>query len=427
MTFIDRLIQVIVSNCKKYRQIIFFIALAAIVLPEITVYFHKPNRGYDIFGYLRAGHDALKLEDLYRLSAPGKNNTWPPFFSFFTTPLALSEDFLGLAVTKELWYFINFAAFIASIQMISLMLYKKKPAFLPQKNGFDFSSDLVFVPFFLILPGFIYNFFMLQINMFVLFLTIAGLFFYNRDKNWKAGFFFGLAAAIKAYPGLFLIYFIFRKQWKVAGTMFVWSAGFTLFPILFYGFERYIGLMMEWISISFFKPFVIGYKSSNNQSLYAFWERLLAHQFHITQPASILIKAANFSSIFAILSAAFISISRFPLKKASITGFIEFSIICIMMMLFPPIAWRHYWVLLLPAASSVYYCLRKMPQAANALVKYLFTAYILLMGIPYFFSKSAISTFLRMQSSYMFAGLVLLIILVILHRNINLQQSTQCC
>jgi hypothetical protein len=420
MIMASRLKLVIINFFKKHRIPIFFIALAAIVLPEITVYFHRPNRGFDIYGYLNAGNDALKLENLYRISEPGKNNTWPPFFSFFCVPLALSQKFLGLPVTKELWYFFNFMAFILAMQMISLLLYKKKPSFLPGNDRFDFTSDLVFVPFFLILPGFIKNFFMLQINMFVLFLVIAGFFFYTRERNWVAGLFFGLAASIKAFPGLFLIYFLLRKQWRVSGAILLWAIGFTVSPVLFYGIERFSNLMIEWMSISFFKPFIVGYHSYLNQSLYAFWERLLAHQVHITQAGSMMIKSANYLSIITISIIVFSSILSVPYKKLSISGFIEFSMICVMMMLFPPIAWEHYWVLLLPATASAYYCLKKMPQVFTTAVKSLFVTYIILTAVPYIFSKSAITYFLKMHSSGMFSGLVLLFALVILHRNINL-------
>jgi len=416
----SRLKQTIINFCQKYRKLIFYIALAAIVLPEVTVYFYRPNRGFDIYGYLSAGNDALRLENLYRISEPAKNNTWPPFFSFFCIPLALSQKLFGLPVTKELWYFFNFFAFILAMQMISLLLYKKKPSFLPGNDRFDFTSDLVFIPFFLILPGFIKNFFMLQINMFVLFLVIAGFFFYTRERNWVSGFFFGLAASIKAFPGLFLIYFLLRKQWKIAGTILLWAIGFTVSPVLFYGFERFGNLMIEWLSISFFKPFIVGYQSFSNQSLYAFWERLLAHQLHVTQPASMIIKSANYLSIATISVIVFSSIMRFPYRKLSISGFIEFSIICVMMMIFPPIAWGHYWVLLLPATASVYYCLKKKPQVFTTSVKFLFVTYIILTAIPYIFSKTAITFFLKMHSSSLFSGLVLLAALVILHRNISL-------
>lgn len=133
-----------------------------------------------------------------------------------------------------------------------------------------------------------------------------------------------------------------------------------------------------------------------------------------------MIKSANYLSIITISIIVFSSILSVPYKKLSISGFIEFSMICVMMMLFPPIACEHYWVLLLPATASAYYCLKKMPQVFTTAVKSLFVTYIILTAVPYIFSKSAITYFLKMHSSGMFSGLVLLFALVILHRNINL-------
>jgi hypothetical protein len=88
------------------------------------------------------------------------------------------------------------------MQMISLLLYKKKPSFLPGNDRFDFTSDLVFIPFFLILPGFIKNFFMLQINMFVLFWLLP-FFLLHPGEKLGLRLLLGLAASIKA----FLVFF----------------------------------------------------------------------------------------------------------------------------------------------------------------------------------------------------------------------------
>ena len=35
---------------KKYRKAIFFFILAALILPEITLYFHEPAPGKDLHG-----------------------------------------------------------------------------------------------------------------------------------------------------------------------------------------------------------------------------------------------------------------------------------------------------------------------------------------------------------------------------------------
>lgn len=406
---------------KKYRKAIFFFILAALILPEITVYFNPAsNRGKDLHWYIDAGHDAFKLGELYKFST---TNTWPPFFSFFSVPLALCNDLLGLPLTKVLWYFFNFTAFVISMKIMMLMLHKKRVAFFPGE-GFDFTSDLVFVPFLLVLPAFIANFYWLQINMCILLLIISGLYFYDRNKDWKAGFFFGLAASIKAYPGLFLIYFLFRKQWKAAIATLLWSITFTVSPMLFYGFQKFTALMNEWISMSLLKPITSEYMGTYNQSLYAFWDRLLVHQLHIVEAApSSIIKIANYCSIALIAIISFSSILKVPHKRASVSGMIEFSIICVMMILFPPIAWRHYWVLLLPATVSIYYCMRMIPGVITPLVHYLLTFYVFLIGIPYLFSSTPIGEFLKYYSCYTISALAILAILLILHRNCSLQQS----
>ncbi len=417
----SRIKPAILTLFKKYRKAIFFFILAALILPEITVYFNSNSgRGRDLHWYIDAGHDALRLGELYKFST---TNTWPPFFSFLSVPLALCNDLLGLPLTKVLWYFFNFTAFVISMKIMVLILYKKRVAFFPG-DGFDFTSDLIFVPFLLVLPAFIANFYWLQINMCILLLIISGLYFYNSKKDWKSGFFFGLAASIKAYPGLFLIYFLFRKQWKTAIATLLWSIAFTVSPMFFYGFQKYTALMNEWISKSLLKPIISDYMGTYNQSLYAFWYRLLVHQLHIVETApSIIINIANYCSIALIAIISFSSLLKVQHKRASVSGMIEFSIICVMMILFPPIAWRHYWVLLLPATVSIYYCIRMIPGIITPLVHYLLTVYIFLIGIPYLFSSTPVGEFFKFYSCYTISALVILVILLILHRNCSLHQS----
>ena len=91
--------------------------------------------------------------------------------------------------------------------------------------------------------------------------------------------------------------------------------------------------------MSLLKPLGPDFVTPYNQSLYAFWERLLVHQLHIVETApSIFVTIANYCSIALIAIISFSTILRVPHKRASVSGLIEFSIICIMMILFPPIA-----------------------------------------------------------------------------------------
>jgi len=402
-----------VTFCKKHARIILYIALLAIILPEITVYFHKPNRGGDIEGYLLAGHDALARNDLYIHSAPGKNNTWPPFFSFFISPLALISNVVGIPCTKIIWYFVNFTALLLSMKIISILLYSKNPTLFKQ-SAFPFTSDKVFVPALLVLPALINNFFMLQINALIMFLVFYSLLLDTKNKHIKAGFILALAASIKAYPGLFLIYLLFRKRWKSSVYTMIFGAVLTVSPVIFYGVDGFINLFSNWLSLSFSKPFIIGYTTFNNHSLYAFWERLLAHQLHITTPASQMIKLFNISSILLILISSFTVLLRFASPDRPVLRMLEFSIISTMMILFPPIAWVHYWIIMLPAAATIYYCARMIPQAFTLPIRILSITSLLLIQLPYFFSKSIIKTFLKTYSCYTFSALLALLVLLLL-------------
>lgn len=69
MIISSRIMPAILTLVKKYRKVIFFFLLAALIIPEITVYFN-PNsvRGKDVHGYIEAGHNALKVGELYKFS-----------------------------------------------------------------------------------------------------------------------------------------------------------------------------------------------------------------------------------------------------------------------------------------------------------------------------------------------------------------------
>jgi hypothetical protein len=152
----------------------------------------------------------------------------------------------------------------------------------------------------------------------------------------------------------------------------------------------------------------------NNHSLYAFWERLLAHQLHITTPASQMIKLFNVSSILVILISSFTVLLRFAAPDRPVLRMIEFSVISTMMILFPPIAWVHYWIIMLPAAATIYYCARMIPESMTLPIRIMSITSLLLIQIPYFFSKSIIQKFLKMHSCYTFSSLLALLVLLLL-------------
>lgn len=405
----------IILFAKKYRKIILILAVLAIVLPEISVYFYRPGRGADMHGYVQAGQDALALKDLYLDSKSGRHNTWPPFFSFVCVPLALLDRYLGLPLTKEIWYFFNFFLLIACIKIWMSILVGERPKFISDET-IDFTSNVVFVPLLIVLPAIINNFYWLQINVLILFLVISGYYYYQKNKLIAGGILFALAASLKAFPVLILLYFVIRKQWKIALWFGIFGLAFTIFPAIFYGVPEFLTMLLKWLSISFNQNFVV-WHYHDNQSLYALWERYLFLYLKVTQPASLLIHIFFYASALSLLLITIIVFLRNEYQKFSWQAMFEFSSICILMIIFPPIGWRHYFIFLYPAASVAYLFLKRHSFLfENRIIKILFVGSIAALVIPYLSGKN-IAYFFRMINNWTWAAIFLnTLILILLDR-----------
>jgi len=308
-------------------------------------------------------------------------------------------------MTKELWYFINFFCLILLLKIWILLIAGEKPKYISD-DKLDFTSDIVFVPLIAILPAVINSFFWLQINPLVLFLISYGYYFYQKDKLLSAGTLFALAASIKAFPGLILIYFLIRKEWKVVGWMALMGVLFTISPVIFYGYDQFLTLLNTWLAKSFDQTFEVGHYHEN-QSLYAMWERYLVYYSHITIPGSILIHTLTRLSILTLFLASIFVFTRTKYDKKSIYALLEFSSICILMIIFSPIGWRHYFMFLFPAGAAAYIFLKKNSFLyEQKSIKYLMIAWIALLVIPYL-SGRTLGYYFRTVNNWTWAAICL--------------------
>ena len=407
----------IIVFAKKHRKTILILIVLAVVLPEVSVYFFRPGRGADIHGYIQAGQDALALKNLYLDSTSGRHNTWPPFFSIICMPLALLDRYLGLPPTKEIWYFFNFFLLIAASKMWMSLLVGERPKFISDEK-LDFTSDIVFVPLLIILPAVINNFYWLQINPLILFLVIYGYYFYRKNSFFVGGIFFALAASLKAFPVLILFYFIIRRRWKIAMWMVIFGLVFTISPILFYGVSDFLEMFGKWLTISFRQHFVV-WHYHDNQSLYAMWERYLFLFLKVTQPASLLIHVFYWASVLILLFMTVMVFLKADYQEHSWRAAFEFSSICILMIIFPPIGWRHYFIFLYPAVATTYLFLKRHSFLFGIKsIKILFIVSITALVLPYFLGKH-IAYLLRMANNWTWAAIFLNALILILLNKID--------
>jgi hypothetical protein len=426
MSFADRFQGIqdkILAYARRYRKIILIIAVLAVVLPEVSVYFYRPGRGADLHGYIRAGQHALELKNLYLDSASGRHNTWPPFFSFVCIPLALLDRYLGLPLTKEIWYFFNFFLLILTVKIWMSILIGERPRFISDEST-DFTSNIIFVPLLIVLPAIVNNFYWLQINVLILFLVVCGYFFYRHGKDFAGGTLFALAASLKAFPVLILIYFLLRKQWKVALSMGIMGIAFTVSPVIFYGASDFLAMLKTWLMNSFNQNYVV-WHYHDNQSLYAMWERYLFLYLKVTKPTSMLIHLFYWSSAIGLLIVTLIIFLKTEFQKYSWQEIFEFSSICILMVVLPPIGWRHYFVFLYPATAAIYLFLKRNPSLFESKsIKILFIASVVALVIPYLSGKT-IAYYFRMINNWTWAGILLNAVLLLILSKFGVQISKE--
>ncbi len=119
-----------------------------------------------------------------------------------------------------------------------------------------------------------------NINLFILFLVVAGLYAFHRDWPVVSGLLLALAISCKVTPALFVPYFVWKRSWRtLAGVgvglaLFLWLA-----PAFWLGQERNAELFSSWWR-QMVEPYLGGgivYSGYENQSLPGLVVRLFTH------------------------------------------------------------------------------------------------------------------------------------------------------
>jgi hypothetical protein len=119
-----------------------------------------------------------------------------------------------------------------------------------------------------------------NLNIFMMVWIALTWTFYLRKNDALAGLFLGLAIVTKVTPGLLLLYFLYKRAWRVCGGAVLGLLLFVLVvPGLYLGFARNVELLRSWFDM-LVAPFALhGYATLEieNQSLYGVVLRLLSN------------------------------------------------------------------------------------------------------------------------------------------------------
>jgi hypothetical protein len=139
-----------------------------------------------------------------------------------------------------------------------------------------------------------------NVNIFILFLLAASWECLRRRWDVIAGCVLSLAIACKLTPLLFVLYFLWKRSWRVllaivAGLLMWWF----LLPGCLLGWERNTQLLADWYRLMIERPLLKGEVTSEhpNQSLVGWTYRLFTHspsfvRYRTTQDGDIPVPAA---------------------------------------------------------------------------------------------------------------------------------------
>lgn len=198
-----------------------------------------------------------------------------------------------------------------------------------------------------------------------LLLLITGTWAADRSGRPRlAGVLLGTATAIKLFPGFLLLYFAQRRRWATVGAGLATLAALTGLTLAVLGAGTYVAYARDVLpEVQWFR---VGW---NNNTICGFWSRLFdpepgrVRDFSRSEPIiydPTLSKWLTRSSIAGLLLIYARAIHR---SRPGRDDDKAFSLAVTTMLLVSPIAWEHYFLLLLVPLAVLYLGLPRRPAA----------------------------------------------------------------
>jgi hypothetical protein len=124
---------------------------------------------------------------------------------------------------KHRWILLN----LAFLPLIAFLFVRMT------KLGWERVALLMFLAFIPLRNNFLFG----QMHLVVLFLLTLAAWLFFRDSRLLSGISLAMAAALKIFPALFLIYFAWKRQWRAAIGLAVGLIGVALISIYLFGMD----------------------------------------------------------------------------------------------------------------------------------------------------------------------------------------------
>ncbi len=333
---------------RSTRIFLFFAAL--IVIGLTASYAHRAG---DFAGYLIVGDLGLAGRDIYRDAPPGLNN-WPPFFGLVCVPLALIARLSPIG-SRVVWLVLNWVALVYALAASIRLVYDRRLTLAGVSResdaGIDIASGAALLPLLLSVRWSLSNFEHLQVNIIILALVLAGLVCHRAGRDVRAGLLIGAAAALKVMPVVFVPYFVWRRQWRPAFFTTIAAVGWSLLPLVFYGPKGFADQFSHWLDF-FRRGQGVG---AMNVSVQAMVDRIIGHGIvpftvpgidNIAPSGSPVVRWVMVGALALVAAlAGWWFRGRYDPRSRSAVA--EWSIVLLVAVIFSPLTWKYYLVVLL--------------------------------------------------------------------------------
>ncbi len=332
------------------RRWVLYLALAAFFLLGAK-YFYKVNKGKTAL--LRWLPQIVELRQGVDIFSPDSYvYPHPPFAAVCLIPYTL----VPVKVAAGVWYAAKWAAFLLSLMLIFDTL---------EETGYRFSPFAKVVVFLLTSRAAWGDIEHGNINLFILFWCVAALWAFRHRLDLLSGLCLAVGISLKVTPGLLLLYFAYKRCWKVC----LWTlAGLVLFGFLVpgavLGFGNTLTYSQSWYE-GMVQPHIVEAQVnvySTNQSLQSVFMRF------VTPTDSRLGRELNFISLSPeaarwalrlVLAGCLLLLAwvcRTPADRRDNSFLaLEYPLVLLAMLYLNERSWKHHYVLLAyPFAAWIY-------------------------------------------------------------------------
>jgi uncharacterized membrane protein len=337
----------VVSQKASARLFPLFVALivahSAIRYLDEDVLSPASLESFDFRAYYLAALAVREGLDLYDVSvlkalSPADSDVppymYPPVLAILLAPCTL----LNFPAAKILWLLLNQVLLLLAVLLVIRALDEE----------WHWLQVAVVGALTLNLDPLRQNYELGQVNVVTLFLLAATFYSFRRQREGWAGVCLALATALKVSPALFLVYFLWKRRWRLVASALAGLAILAVFSTIVIGPESSLTYIRDTLP-PLLNGTVWGVASPANQGFKGLFSRLFTEN-PWTQPLvaneGLAVLATVSCSVIVVVASA-IACRRGDIVKDKERFDLEYSMVTLVALAVASISWDHHFVLLL--------------------------------------------------------------------------------